>query len=59
MDKEVLIKYLKVMKNTVFTEKEIISSTKSGHQEQKESVYLEISTTGTENSINAKEYDNY
>ena len=59
MDKEVLIKSLKVIKNMEFTEKETIFNINNGPQLPKESVFLEILTTGTEKSMNAKEYDNF
>ena len=58
MDKGVLIKSLKVTKNMVFTEKKIISSIKNGHQQLKESVFLETLMIGTEKNTHAKKYDN-
>lgn len=47
----------KVTKNMESIKKETILSTINGPPVLKESVYLVISTIGTESSINAKEYD--
>ena len=49
------IRFRRVIKSMESTEKEITTNTKSGLQGQGKSAYLETSTTGTENSINAKE----
>lgn len=43
----------------VFIEKETITNINNGLQGLRRYGYLEISTTGTEGSTNAKEYDNY
>lgn len=58
MDKEVLTKSPNLIKNMEFIKKEIISSTKNGLQQPKELASLGNLMIGTENSTNAKKYDN-
>lgn len=59
MDKEVSIMSPKVTKNMESIKKETILSTINGPPVLKESVYLVISTIGTESSINAKKYNSF
>jgi len=59
MDKEVSIMSQKAIKNMESIKKETILSIINGPLALKESVYLVISTIGTESSINAKKYNSF